>query len=110
MSLEVADLTVSPAPTHARIDPVLRELRDRVSEVDRAILAAVNLRLELVAEIAEHKQKLGVPTYDPIREEAMLRDLTQGNRGRLTDEGVAELLASILYLTKRQLGISAARR
>ena len=40
----------------------------------------------------------------------MLRDLTQGNRGRLTDEGVSELLASILYLTKRQLGISAARR
>ena len=56
------------------------------------------------------KSRSGIPTYDPIREEAMLRDLTQGNRGRLTDEGVSELLASILYLTKRQLGISAARR
>jgi chorismate mutase len=103
-------LTVSPASTQSRIDPVLQELRERVSEVDRAILAAVNLRLELVAEIAEHKRQAGIATYDPIREEAMLRELTQGNRGRITDEGVAELLASILYLTKRQLGISAARR
>jgi 3-deoxy-7-phosphoheptulonate synthase/chorismate mutase len=101
-------MSVSPAPTQPRIDPDLRDLRERVSEVDRAILAAVNLRLELVAEIAEHKRQAGIPTYDPIREEAMLRELTQGNRGRLTDEGVAELLASILYLTKRQLGIASA--
>jgi chorismate mutase len=101
-------MTVSPTATQVRLDPVLRELRERVSEVDRTILAAVNQRLELVAEIAEHKRRAGIPTYDPIREEAMLRDLTQGNRGRLTDEGVAELLASILYLTKRQLGIASA--
>jgi chorismate mutase len=101
-------MTVSPAATRSRLDPVLRELRERVSEVDRAILAAMNLRLELVAEIAEHKRRAGIPTYDPMREEAMLRELTQGNRGRLTDEGVAELLASILYLTKRQLGIASA--
>ena len=103
-------MSVSPATTQSRLDPVLRELRERVSEVDRAILAAVNLRLELVAEIAEHKRQAGIPTYDPSREEAMLRELTQGNRGRLTDEGVAELLASILYLTKRQLGIASAVR
>ena len=101
-------MTVSSASTQPRHDPVLGELRERVSEVDRAILAAVNRRLELVAEIAEHKRQAGIPTYDPIREESMLRELTQGNRGRLTDEGVAELLASILYLTKRQLGIASA--
>ena len=103
-------MTVSPASSQSGLDPALRELRERVSEVDRAILGAVNLRLELVAEIAEHKRQAGIPTYDPIREEAMLRELTQGNRGRLTDEGVAELLASILYLTKRQLGIASAVR
>jgi len=103
-------VNVSTATTQARTDPVLSALRERVSEVDRAILAAVNLRLELVAEIAEHKKQAGIPTYDPIREEAMLRELTQGNRGRLTDEGVAELLASLLYLTKRQLGIASAVR
>src|SRR5207244_13380939 len=103
-------LAVPTATAQPALEPVLRERRARGTEVDRAILAAVNLRLELVAEIAEHKRQAGIPTYDPSREEAMLRELTQGNRGRLTDEGVAELLASILYLTKRQLGISAARR
>jgi chorismate mutase len=103
-------MNVPTTTTQARTDPVLGELRERVSEVDRSILAAVNLRLELVAQIAEHKKQAGIPTYDPSREEAMLRELTQGNRGRLTDEGVAELLASLLYLTKRQLGIASAVR
>jgi len=89
-------------------DPVLRELRERVSEIDRAILAAVNTRLELVSEIVQHKQAAGRPLHDAGREEAMLRELLRANRGRLTDDGVAELQASLLYLTKRQLGIAAS--
>ena len=89
-------------------DEVLRDLRERVSEIDRAILAAVNMRLELVGEIVRHKQATGRPLYDAGREEAMLGELLRANRGRLTDDGVAELQASLLYLTKRQLGIAAS--
>jgi chorismate mutase len=92
-----------PAP-----DEALRDLRERVSEIDRAILAAVNMRLELVSEIVRHKQETGRPLYDAGREEAMLGELLRANRGRLTDDGVAELQASLLYLTKRQLGIAAS--
>ena len=97
-----------PAPRPAETDPVLAELRARVSEIDRAILEAVNQRLELVEEIGRHKKAAGLPAHDPHREESMLRALQQANRGKLTAEGVAELQASILYLTKRQLGIAAA--
>ena len=92
----------------AAADPVLRELRERVSEVDRTILAAVNMRLELVSEIVRHKQATGRPLHDAGREESMLRELLRANRGRLTDDGVAELQAALLYLTKRQLGIAAS--
>lgn len=92
----------------AGADPMLRELRERVSDVDRAILAAVNMRLELVSEIVQHKQATGRALHDAGREESMLRELLRANRGRLTDDGVAELQASLLYLTKRQLGIAAS--
>ena len=95
-------------PEPASADPVLRDLRERVSEIDRAILAAVNMRLELVSEIVRHKQASGRPLHDPGREESMLGELLRANRGRLTDDGVAELQASLLYLTKRQLGIAAS--
>jgi chorismate mutase len=96
------------ALTAARQDPVLQELRERVSELDREILDAVNRRLEVVEEIARHKRESGLPIHDPHREESMLRALQQANRGKLTAEGVAELQAALLYLTKRQLGIAAA--
>ncbi len=97
-----------PAQRSADGDPVLAELRVRVSQIDSAILDAVNERLELVEEIARHKKASGLPLHDPHREESMLRALQQANRGKLTAEGVAELQASLLYLTKRQLGIAAA--
>jgi len=97
-----------PASRLASLDPVVRELRTRVSDVDRAILDAVNRRLELVDEITRHKRSAGLPLHDADREELMVRDLQQSNRGPLTDDGVAELQATLLYLTKRQLGIVAA--
>jgi chorismate mutase len=103
---------VSAAPAFraepASADPVLRELRERVSAIDRSILDAVNERLEVVAEIVKHKKATGRPLHDPGREETMLLELLRANRGGLTDDGVAELLAALLYLTKRQLGIAAA--
>lgn len=91
----------------AALDPELQELRERVSELDRAILAAVNERLELVARIVAHKRERGLPLHDPQREESMMRALRESNRGMLTNEGVEELQAALLYLTKRQLGIAA---
>ncbi len=101
-------MSASPASRLTAPDPVLRELRTRVSEIDRAILAAVNQRLELVDEIIRHKREAGLPLHDADREELMVRDLQQANGGRLSGEGVAELQAALLYLTKRQLGIIAA--
>ena len=84
-------------------DPVLRELREQISDTDRAILDAVNARLELVARIKEHKEARGIDFLDPAREQSMLRELTAANRGPLSGEGVQDLLTSVLELTKREL-------
>jgi chorismate mutase len=84
-------------------DPVLRELREQISDTDRAILDAVNARLELVARIKEHKQSRGIDFLDPAREQAMLGELRAANSGPLSEQGVQELLAALLDLTKREL-------
>jgi chorismate mutase len=84
-------------------DPVLRELREQISAADRAILDAVNARLELVARIKEYKESHGVGFLDPERERAMLRELSAANRGPLSGEGVEELLTGVLELTKREV-------
>ena len=85
-------------------DPVLRELREQISDTDRAILDAVNARLELVARIKEHKEARGIDFLDPAREQSMLRELTAANLGPLSGRGVEELLTSVLELTKREVG------
>jgi chorismate mutase len=84
-------------------DPTLRGFRDQISAADRAILDAVNTRLELVTQIKAYKDSHGIAFLDPDRERRMLMDLAQANRGPLSSEGLQELLTSVLDLTKREL-------
>ena len=84
-------------------DPLLDELRSRISGLDREVLAAVNRRLELVAQLKEHKEALGLAFVDRGREARMLDELRAANRGPLSDEGVAALLRALLDLTKAEL-------
>ena len=50
----------------------LTALRDQIDEVDKALLALLAKRLELVAEVGEVKSHYGLPVYVPEREAAML--------------------------------------
>jgi chorismate mutase len=90
-------------PSDPEHDPVVRELRDRITEVDHAILEAANARLELVRELREHKRAQGWDFLDPGREERLLDALAQGNPGPLSEEAVRQLFTDLLALTKREL-------
>jgi chorismate mutase len=84
-------------------DPFIDSVRRQISETDRAVLAAVNARLELVARLKAYKDSHGIAFVDPEREHAMLEDLRAANGGPLSDDGVRELLAMLLDLTKREV-------
>jgi len=84
-------------------DPLIAELRERITAADRAILAAVNRRLELVDQLKRHKQSVGVEFVDPERERRLIEELRAENRGPLSDEGVESLFRELLALTKREL-------
>ena len=60
-------------PSDPEQDQVVRELRERITEADRAILEAANTRLRLVRELREHKIAQGWDFVDPGREERLLR-------------------------------------
>ncbi|MDX6425516.1 MAG: chorismate mutase / prephenate dehydratase [Gaiellaceae bacterium] len=85
-------------------DPVLEQLRQQISEIDRAIIDAFNRRLEIVAQIKRHKDEHGIAFVDPDRESAMLAHQSSENQGPLSDEGLRALYAELLALTKRELG------
>jgi chorismate mutase len=84
-------------------DPIIRQLREQVSDNDRALVEAINARLRLVMKLKQYKESRGVEFVDPEREEWMLRDVTRSNRGPLSQEGLEEIYAAILDLTKREV-------
>jgi chorismate mutase len=89
-------------------DAALEQFREKISDTDRAILDAVNIRIELVAQIKAYKDVHGIAFLDPEREASMLENLTAANRGPLSSEGLHELFDTILDLTKREVGDSGA--
>jgi chorismate mutase len=85
-------------------DPLVSELRDRISENDLAILRGINERLQLVQELRQVKAERGFGFVDRGREERILDLLAAANSGPLSEEGVREIFAALLELTKRELG------
>jgi chorismate mutase/prephenate dehydratase len=84
-------------------DPVIRELREQISEVDREILERINTRLGLVARLKRHKDEHGISFLDPEREASMVDARVRENRGPLSEDGLRSFYADLLALTKREL-------
>ena len=86
-------------------DPRIEQLREQVSENDRALVEIFNRRLELVAQIKSVKLERGMAFVDPEREASMLQSLRRANSGPLSEEGLRELYGTVLDLTKREVAL-----
>jgi chorismate mutase len=84
-------------------DPLIRQLREQLSDIDRGLFEAVNARLKLVAQLKRYKESRGLEFVDPEREEWMISYLVRANRGPLSEEGLRELYVEVLDLTKREV-------
>jgi chorismate mutase len=84
-------------------DPLIKQLRQQISDTDRSVVDAINNRLRLVARLKRYKESRGIGFVDPEREEWMLQYLQRANRGPLSADGLKELFEEILDLTKREV-------
>lgn len=84
-------------------DPLIRQLREQLSDNDVKIVEALNARLKLVARLKRVKEERGIGFLDPAREEWMLQYLTRANRGPLSPDGLREIYTELLDLTKREV-------
>ena len=82
----------------------LEQLREQIAENDRATVQLLNRRLELVAEIWREKDVSGLAQIDPERERLLLQHLEATNDGPLSQAGLAAFHATLLSLTKQELG------
>jgi chorismate mutase len=84
-------------------DPVVRQLREQISDNDRAIVEAINRRLKLVGRLRDYKTQRGWEFVDQAREDWMLSYLTRANTGPLSAPGLADIYGQLLDLTKREV-------
>ncbi len=84
-------------------DPIIRQLREAISDNDRKLVDALNKRLELVGRLKRYKESRGIGFVDPEREEWMLSYLQRANRGPMSADGLREFFMRILDLTKREV-------
>jgi chorismate mutase len=89
--------------TDADADPTISELREQIRQVDRTLLAAINERIALVSELKRYKTSRGIDFVDRAQEDRLLDALDRENRGPLSPEGLRELYAAVLDLTKREV-------
>jgi prephenate dehydrogenase len=81
----------------------LTGLREQIAALDRELLDALNRRLELVAQVQEHKQATGTRLIDSKREAELLHDLSSTNDGPLSERAVHSLFTAVLDVMKQEL-------
>jgi len=75
----------------------VRELRERVDEVDQELILALSERASIVQEIMNLKSEAGAPIYDPKREEEILRRVVERNPGPIYDSSMRDIFELILH-------------
>lgn len=77
----------------------LKQLRDRIDELNRQILGLLEERGEIVQDIAEEKRVSGIDGYDPAREEGMLQELTSDLKGPFGPGPIRDVFKTIFRVS-----------
>jgi chorismate mutase len=84
---------MADAETQAKV----RELRERVDEVDLQLIRALSERAQIVQDLTRIKAEAGVPIFDPKREEEILQKVVEQNPGPIYDSSMREIFELILH-------------
>ena len=84
-------------------DPLVATLRAEIDGADHAIVEALSRRIDAVRRLHDHKVARGYPLSDPGREAAIVGRLVGGGEGPISAEGIAELVAAVLAITRREV-------
>jgi chorismate mutase len=74
----------------------LSDWRERIDELDRRLLELLNERARCVLALAPLKKRLGIPIYEPQREEQVFRNIVEHNGGPLPPDAVRRIFERII--------------
>lgn len=89
--------TESGAPaSNSKAAAALRSLRAQIDKLDLQILKLVNERASLAAEIGRVKNDNGAEVFSPGREEEVLQNVGQANKGPLDEHTIRAIFREIM--------------
>jgi chorismate mutase len=86
----------------SHVDPVVQTFRSEIAAIDARLLAIVNERIAVVAQLHRYKTAHGIAVRDPAREEELLAYLAAINAGPISPAGLTELYTFVLDLVRRE--------
>ena len=88
----------------------LKSLRDEIDDVNYKIFELLNYRTQIVKAIGNLKDGAGDDYFDSVREEEMMENILNINRGPLTNELVREVFSSIFSSSLKYMGINRDKK
>ena len=70
--------------------------RRRIDEIDKRLVKLLNERSQCALEIGRIKQESNIPLYQPDRENEVLANAENENKGPLTDAAIRRLFERII--------------
>jgi len=97
--------------TQAEAQGLLAECRRKIDALDLELRELLNRRAGIVDDVVRAKEALAMPVYEASREEDVVRKVTTGNPGPLSDQAFRHIFETIMremrmiqqvYLDQRQ--------
>jgi chorismate mutase-like protein len=85
-----------PGMTQEEARLKLEEFRVQIDEVDRRIVALLNERTSVVEDIGRVKREAHLPIYEPKREDQVFANVTESNRGPISQDAVRRIFERII--------------
>jgi chorismate mutase len=80
----------------------LEELRARIEQIDRGIIALISERVRLARSIGRVKRGDGLPILDPTREAAVIRRAVEiAREHHIDEEDIREIYWHLIGLSRR---------
>jgi chorismate mutase len=79
----------------------ISDWRKKIDELDCKLVELLNQRAETAHEIGKLKRGLGMPIYEPDREQAVFDNVRQINRGPLPDHDLLNIYERIIDIMRQ---------
>jgi chorismate mutase len=83
-------------------DPVIKQFREQISDIDLKTLELINKRIKLVSQLWTYKHEQNVEVYEPAREDWLVTYAARANRGPLSTEALSEIYRHIIEVTQHE--------